>query len=356
MARSATKFSPNSNPRGGASEQSEEHAAESPGTSWTRGIRSRLSESATLGPVLGAGLALLLGVVVLSMTTDTFLNQRNLTNVAVAASIFVILGVGQALVMNTAGIDVSIGSTVGLTSSILGGMIIGAETGVVTGVIACLGAGLLAGMFNGLVIVYLKIPPIIATLGTLTAYRGLAYVYMGSTVHHSFPEEILFLGRGKVLGIPMPILIAAAVAIWGAYFVTRTKMGRGMTALGGSEQAARVAGVAINRYRIAVYTIMGILAALAGLVSTGRMDSATAASGNMWELHTIALVVIGGTALFGGRVTIVGVVIGALILSVLENGLLLLGFDSFLQRVFLGLVVIVAVGVRTYKNQSPMGG
>lgn len=306
--------------------------------------------------MLGAGLALLIGVVVLSTTTDTFLNPRNLTNVVIAASVFVILGVGQALVMNTAGIDVSIGSTVGLTSAVLGGIIAGAETGVGAGIVAALVVGFLAGLFNGLVIVYLKVPPIIATLGTLTAYRGLAFVYNGSEIHHSFPEPLLFLGRGEVLGIPMPILIAAGVAIWGAYFVKRTKMGRAMTAIGGSEQAARVAGVAIDRYRITVYSIMGILAALAAIVSSGRLDSATASSGTMWELHTIALVVIGGTALFGGRVTMTGVVIGSLILSVLENGLLLLGFDSFLQRVFLGLVVIVAVGVRTYKNRSPMGG
>lgn len=333
-----------------------ERLAELPRASWTQGVRSRLSESATLGPVLGAGLALFIGVFVLSTTTDTFLNPRNLTNVAIAASIFVILGVGQALVMNTAGIDVSIGSTVGLTSSVLGGVIMGAETGVGTGIVAALAVGFLAGLFNGLVIVYLKVPPIIATLGTLTAYRGLAFVYNGSEIHHSFPEQLLFLGRGEVLGIPVPILIAAAVAIWGAYFVKRTKMGRGMTAIGGSEQAARVAGVPIDRYRITVYSIMGILAALAAIVSSGRLDSATASSGTMWELHTIALVVIGGTALFGGRVTMIGVVIGSLILSVLENGLLLLGFDSFWQRVFLGLVVIVAVGLRTYKNQSPMGG
>lgn len=353
---SASKPPLNSKPSSGAVSPDKDHAAESASASWTQGFRTRLSESATLGPVLGAGLALILGVVVLSTTTDTFLNPRNLTNVAIAASIFVILGVGQALVMNTAGIDVSIGSTVGLTSTVLGGMIIGAGTGVVAGIAATLAVGFLAGFFNGLVIVYLKVPPIIATLGTLTAFRGLAFLYQGSQIHHSFPEQLLFLGRGQVLGIPMPILIAAAVSVWGAYFVKRTKMGRGMTAIGGAEQAARIAGVPIDRYRITVYAIMGTLAALAAVVSSGRLDSATAASGNMWELHTIALVVIGGTALFGGRVTIVGVVIGSLILSVLENGLLLLGFDSFLQRVFLGLVVIVAVGLRTYKNRSPMGG
>lgn len=343
-------------PPSAGNSQNMERSRDLPRASWAQAFRSRLSESATLGPVLGAGLALLLGVVVLSSASDVFLTQRNLTNVATAASVFVILGVGQALVMNTAGIDVSIGSIVGLTSTVLGGMIIGAGTGVVTGIVATLGAGLLAGLFNGLVIVYLKIPPIIATLGTLTAFRGLAFVIQGAEIYHSFPEQLLFIGRGRLLDVPLPILIGVAVSIWGAYFVKRTKMGRGMTAIGGSEESARIAGVPVNRYRITVYAIMGTLASLAGIVSAGRLDAATASSGTMWELHTIALVVIGGTALFGGRVSITGVVIGSLILSVLENGLLLLGFDSFLQRVFLGLVVIVAVGLRTYKNKSPMMG
>jgi len=328
---------------------------EPPGSQSLRGRFSDMtSESPLMPAILGASGALLLIVMVLTFTTDTFLMPRNLTNVAVSASIFIILGVGQALVMNTAGIDVSIGSTVGLSSSVLGGMIVGAETGIATGIAAALAVGLACGLFNGLVIAYLKIPPIIATLGTLTAFRGLAFVYMGSTVHNRFPEPFLWVGRGRVLGVPVPILIAALVAVWGAYFVRNTKMGRGMTSIGGNEQAARVAGVAINRYRIAVYSIMGVLAALAGIIQTGRLGSATATTGQMWELHTIALVVIGGTALFGGQVTIIGVVVGALILGVLENGLMLLGLSAFWQRVFLGLVVIVAVGLRTYKNQSPM--
>lgn len=328
-------------------------AADAPNATLRGRFSGRVAESPLLPAVMGATGALMLICVILGVMTDTFLSPRNLTNVAISASIFIILGVGQALVMNTAGIDVSIGSTVGLSSSVLGGMIVGAETGIVTGIAAALGVGLVCGLFNGLVIAYVKIPPIIATLGTLTAFRGLAFVYMGSTVHNRFPEPFLWVGRGRVMGIPVPILAAALVAGWGLYFVRYTKMGRGMTALGGNERAARVAGVAINRYRIAVYSIMGVLAALAGIIQTGRLGSATATTGTMWELHTIALVVIGGTALFGGQVTIAGVVVGALILGVLENGLVLLGLSAFWQRVFLGMVVILAVGLRTYKNTSP---
>lgn len=318
-------------------------------------LREWASTSPLMPAVAGATAALLAIALVLTFATDTFLQPRNLTNIAVSASIFIVLGVGQAIVMNTAGIDVSIGSTVGLTTSVLGGMIIGLETGVATGIAIALGLGLLLGLFNGAVIVYLKIPPIIATLGTLTAYRGLAFVYLGSIVHRDFPEQLLWFGRGRVLGVPVPVLLAVLVAAWGAWFVRSTKMGRGMTALGGNERAARVSGVQINRYRLAAYGIMGTLAAFAGVMHTGRLNAATATTGQMWELHTIALVVIGGTALFGGQITILGVIIGALILGVLENGLMLLGLSAFWQRVFLGFVVIVAVGVRTYKNQSPMG-
>jgi ribose transport system permease protein len=318
-------------------------------------FRALIGVSPTLPATLGAAAALVLLAVFLSVATDTFLRPRNLSNIAIAASVFIILGVGQALVMNTAGIDVSIGSTVALSASFLGSVIVGSGRSVGLGIGTALLIGIIAGAFNGLVIVYLKIPPIIATLGTLTAYRGLTFVRMGSTVYRPFPEELIWFGRGRIAGVPVPVLIAGLTALWGAWFLRNTRMGRGMTALGGNERAARVSGVAINRYRVMVYTIMGLLAAVAAVVHTGRLDAVTATTAQMWELHTIALVVIGGTALFGGQVTIAGVVIGGLILGVLENGLMLLGLSAFWQRVFLGFVVIVAVGVRTYKNLSPMG-
>lgn len=318
-------------------------------------LRALIGVSPTLPATLGAATALVLLIVFLSTTTDTFLRSRNLSNIAIAASVFIILGVGQALVMNTAGIDVSIGSTVALSASFLGSVIVGSGRSVGLGIGTALLIGIAAGAFNGLVIVYLKIPPIIATLGTLTAYRGLTFVRMGSTVYRPFPEELIWFGRGRVAGVPVPVLIAGLTALWGAWFLRNTRMGRGMTALGGNERAARVSGVAIDRYRVMVYTIMGLLSAVAAVVHTGRLDAVTATTAQMWELHTIALVVIGGTALFGGQVTIAGVVIGGLILGVLENGLMLLGLSAFWQRVFLGFVVIVAVGVRTYKNLSPMG-
>jgi ribose/xylose/arabinose/galactoside ABC-type transport system permease subunit len=318
-------------------------------------LRGLLGVSPTLPATLGAGAALVLLTVSLTLSTDTFFRPRNLSNIMISAAVFIILGVGQALVMNTGGIDVSIGSTVALSASFLGSVIVGTGGSVGRGISTALLIGVVAGAFNGLVIVFLKIPPIIATLGTLTAYRGLTFVRMGPTVYRPFPPEIVWFGRGRVLGVPVPVLLAGLIALWGAWFLRNTRMGRGMTALGGDERSARVSGVAIDRYRIMVYTIMGLLSAVAAIVHTGRLDAVTATTAQMWELHTIALVVIGGTALFGGQVTIAGVVIGGLILGVLENGLMLLGLSAFWQRVFLGLVVIVAVGVRTYKNLSPMG-
>lgn len=337
------------------SEAGPETALEEDGTSRIARLRAIIGVSPTLPATLGAATALVLLVIFLSVTTDTFLRSRNLSNIAIAASVFIILGVGQALVMNTAGIDVSIGSTVALSASFLGSVIVGSGRSVGMGIGTALLVGIVAGTFNGLVIVYLKIPPIIATLGTLTAYRGLTFVRMGSTVYRPFPEELIWFGRGRVSGIPVPVLLAGLTALWGAWFLRNTRMGRGMTALGGNERAARVSGVAIDRYRVMVYAIMGLLSAVAAVVHTGRLDAVTATTAQMWELHTIALVVIGGTALFGGQVTIAGVVIGGLILGVLENGLMLLGLSAFWQRVFLGFVVIIAVGVRTYKNLSPMG-
>ncbi len=312
-------------------------------------IREQFQDNALLSTVLGTLLALVGLVVILSFVSDVFFSPRNLRNILTQSSIYVVLGVGMTLVLNTGGIDISVGSIVGLAASLAGGMLIGLEFTPWIGMLGTVLAGAALGLVNGLLIAFFKVPPIITTLGTWTAFRGLAFVYLEGTVHYGYPPEVSFIGRGAIFGIPVSVVIAASVAIWGIYFLNFTLSGSNMTAIGGNEEAARRAGINVDYYRGLAYVIMGTLSGIAAVIVTSRLDAAQATMGTGMELHAIAAVVIGGTALFGGRSTIVGTIIGVFILQVLENGLLLIGMTTFWQRVFLGGVVIVAVGLRTYK-------
>ncbi len=315
-------------------------------------IRSDIESRPMLGTLLGTAAALLALIVIMSFLSPFFLTHRNVMNILNQSAIYVIMGVGMTLVLNTSGIDISIGSIVGLATSIMGSLIIAMDFAPWIGVVGALAVATACGLFNALMIVWLKVPPIITTLGTWTSFRGLAYVYLEGNIYYGFPPSISWIANGNILGIPVPIIIAILTACAGGYFLRCTRAGQYTTALGGSEQAARRAGINVGFYRGLVYVISGFLAGVATLIITARLDASQANTGQGMELHTIAAVVIGGTALFGARATIIGTILGVLILQVLENGLLLAGVSNFWQRVGLGLIVIGAVGLRTYRNRT----
>lgn len=291
-------------------------------------------------------------LILMSLGSDVFLTPRNITNILTQSAMYVIMGVGMTIVLNTGGIDISIGSMVGIATAVIGDVIVNHGMPVWLGLLGGLGAGLLCGMFNAFFITYLKIPPIIVTLGTWTMFRGLAYVYLGGTIYYNFPASFLGLARGRFLGLPVPVWIAAAVFIWGHYFLTRTKTGRQITALGGNEEAARLAGINTRALRFFVYSLMGLLTGLATIIVTARLDSAAPGTGAGFEMHTIASVVLGGTSLFGGRALMFGTLFGVLMLGVVENGLLLAGISFFWQRVLLGFIFVIVVGFRTFRSRT----
>lgn len=317
-----------------------------------RRIKSDIDSRPMLGTLLGTAAALLALIIIMSFLSPFFLTGRNVLNILNQASIYVIMGVGMTLVLNTSGIDISIGSIVGLSTSVMGSMIIAQDFAPWIGVLGALGIATLCGLFNALMIVWLKVPPIITTLGTWTTFRGLSYVYLEGNIYYGFPPSISWIANGSILGVSVPIIIAILTACAGGYFLRCTRAGQNTTALGGNEQAARRAGINVEFYRGLVYVISGFTAGLATLIITARLDASQANTGHGMELHTIAAVVIGGTALFGARATIIGTILGVLILQVLENGLLLAGVSNFWQRVGLGLIVIGAVALRTYRNRS----
>jgi len=323
------------------------------------GLRDALQQVLLRG---GPLIALTLLGVYLSLATPYFLSFSNLSNVTRQSAITAILAVGQTLVILSAGIDLSVGAMAAISASVAAvlmtqrleflGMAVGPVPFLV-GLPIALAVGTLAGFINGFVITKSRIPDFIATLGTLTTYRGIALLVTGGLPVPShltatelkgyLPDQMLWLGGGTVLGVPVAGLIALGVVVIGWVILRYTALGRATYAVGGNREAARVSGINIDRTKIAVYTLSGLMAGLGGFVLAGRLNSANALMADGQELNSIAAVVIGGTNLFGGEGGVFGSLIGALVLGVLANGLNLLNVSDFWQRVFQGLVIILVV-------------
>jgi len=311
---------------------------------------------------MGALLALLLLVGYLALATPHFLTPGNIANVARQTAVTTILAAGQTFVILCGGIDLSVAATAGLSASVAAVLmtsqvwILGIPIGPVpfgVGMVIALLVGLLVGLLNGLIITKGRIPDFIATLGTLTTMRGIALLVTGGLPVPShltaielrgyLPPELIWMGAGDVAGIPVAGLIALGVIVLGWSLLRYTAFGRAIYAVGGNREAARVSGINIDRTKIMVYMLSGLLAALAGMVLTGRLNSANALMGEGEELRSIAATVIGGANLFGGQGSLLGTLIGALVIGVLGNGLNLLNVSAFWQRVIQGLVIIGVV-------------
>ncbi len=301
------------------------------------------------GPIM----ALLFLIIYLSFAAPYFLTVNNFLNIARQTSINAILAVGQTMVIICGGIDLSVGAVLALSASMSAVAMSywGLSFGV--GILLGLGTGALAGFMNGIIITKGRIPDFIATLGMMAVARGLALILTGGLPVPShftalklvgyLPPELMWLGSGHVWGVPVPALIIAGVGILGWIILTRTTLGRAIYAVGGNREAARFSGINIERTRIMAYTIMGFLAGVAGVVLTGRLNSANALMAEGAELQSISAVVIGGTNLFGGEGGVIGSVIGAFIMGVLGNGLNLLNVSAFSQRLIMGLIIIGVV-------------
>lgn len=313
------------------------------------------------GGVGGALVILAVLVVAFSLASDNFLSVNNFLNILRQYSVPLILAVGQTLVIMSAGIDLSVAATSALSGSMMG--VAYAHMGLPTPAAIALGllVGFAVGLFNGLAITRWRVPDIIVTLGSLTAVRGVALLLTDGLPVPDFaqavdgrrmPPIVTELGSGSVGGIPMIIFVAIACCLLGWFVLTRTRLGRSIVAVGGNEEAARVSGIDVRRTKVLVYTISGTLAAVGGIVLAGRLGSANALMANLMELDTIAAVVIGGTALFGGEGRVSGTVIGVFILGVLSNGLNILGVADFWQRVVTGLIIVLVVAVDQWRRRA----
>lgn len=300
-------------------------------------------------------LALALMVVALGLASDKFLTVDNGLNVLRQISINLCVSIGMTMVILSGGIDLSVGSVLALSGAVAAGLLknglvlsswnVVLQFTVVGAIVAGILVGLALGWFNGLVITRFRLPPFVATLGTLSIARGLTMLWTGGFPITGLGEEFGFLGTGHWLGVPMPVWISAALVGIFVVVTRRTRFGRYLYAVGGNERAAMLSGLGVKRIKLLVYTLGGGLAGVAGLLLTARLDAADPNVGIGYELDSIAAVVIGGTSLSGGRGSILGTVLGCLIIGVLNNGLVLLEVSPFWQQVIKGFVILVAVAI-----------
>lgn len=303
-------------------------------TRWTmRRIQAR-----QFGTLIG-----LIGLcVVLTILTPYFFTVSNLVNVVQQSAIIAVVAAGMTFVIISGGIDLSVGSIVALSGLVVADLL-HAGFPVPAAIVSGLLVGLCAGMVNGLLVTFGKLPPFIATLGTMSAGRGLALMYTGGTPISGFEGDFRILATGAPLGIPAPVLVMLVVFVVMHLVLVRTKVGRYAYAIGGNEEAATLSGVNVVFHKLVVYALCGVLSALAAVLLTARLNSAQPIAGTAYELDAIAAAVIGGTSLLGGEGTLVGTLVGALIMGVLRNGLNLLNVSSYLQQVAIGAVIIIAV-------------
>lgn len=293
-----------------------------------------------LGPLLG----LLLIVVIITMLNPSFMTTSNILNVLRQVSISALIAFGMTFIILTGGIDLSVGSTLALTGAVAATMLASGMDPILTICIALL-LGAILGAVNGIIIAKGKVAPFIATLATMTIYRGLTLVYTEGRPVSGLGDSVSFqmLGKGYFFGIPVPV-VTTALAFAVLYFILhKTTFGRRVYAVGGNEDASRLSGINVDRIKIAVYSLTGMLAALSALILTSRLNSAQPTAGTSYELDAIAAVVLGGTSLTGGKGWIFGTLVGALIIGVLNNGLNLIGVSSFFQQVVKGAVILFAV-------------
>lgn len=294
-----------------------------------------------LGPVIGL---LLIGIV-LTIVSPDFLTLDNLFNVFRQVSINALIAFGMTFVILTGGIDLSVGSTLALSSAIMASVLVGGVDPIL-GILVGLIAGAIMGAVNGFIITKGKVAPFIATLATMTVYRGLTLVYTdgrpitGLSTNDSF---FAIMGKGYFGWVPVPVIWMFITYLVLYFILRKTTFGRRVYAIGGNEEASILAGIRADHIKIWVYSITGLLAALAGVILSSRLNSAQPTAGASYELDAIAAVVLGGTSLSGGRGWIFGTFIGALIIGVLDNGLNILNVNSFFQQVVKGGVILLAV-------------
>ncbi|WP_197717313.1 ABC transporter permease [Glycomyces terrestris] len=290
-----------------------------------------------------AATALIVLFVALSLASPHFLTADNLFNIGSQTAVIAIIAVAQTMIIITKGIDLSVGAVAALAGVV--GAIVVRDLGftVWEATAVAVGVGASAGLVNGLLIAGARLPPFIATLGMMSAGRGLVFIITGAVGVYSLPESFQLLGNGEIAGVPFAVAVTAAVALGSAFLLSQTRFGQYVYAMGSNMEAARRSGIAVRRHLTAVYVLAGALVGLGGMVAASRVNSGQPNYGIGLELDVIAAAVIGGASLFGGQGRIAGTLIGAFLIAVVRNGSVLLDISIHYQQVIVGLIIWAAV-------------
>jgi ribose transport system permease protein len=296
-------------------------------------------------------LGVLLLCAALTLATDAFLTVSNLLNVLRQASLIFLLASGVTLVVLTAGLDLSVGANVGLSACVAAAAI---KAGAVElGVAAALTCGLTIGLLNGLMVTRLRVPPFIATYGMLWVVHGITYWYMAGQTVYDFPEGFRALGSGYLLGLPVPVYLMGACLALGGVFTRHTTYGHEIYAIGANAEAARLSGIPVRARLNLVYGLSGAMAGLASIVYLARLNSAEADIGEPLMLPAIAAILVGGTSLFGGIGSLSGTLVGAILLTLVLNGMNLLAIGANWQPLVTGVIVVLAVWIDVATRRAP---
>ncbi|MEN2473325.1 ABC transporter permease [Burkholderia sp. GS2Y] len=321
-------------------------AAAAGDASQPRAMWARLRRSTLFYPLVG----LVVVCIAMMISSPSFLSAANLENVLRQVSINAIIAVGMTCVILTGGIDLSVGSVMALSGTLAAGLMV-AGVNAVAALAIGIAVGLGFGFLNGVFVAFAGMPPIIVTLATMGIARGLALIYTGGYPIDGLPDWVAFFGSGKVLGIQAPVLIMLVVYAIAWLLLDRMPFGRYVYAIGGNEQATRLTGVRVARVKLIVYTLAGLTSALAAIVLTGRLMSGQPNAGVGFELDAIAAVVMGGTSISGGRGAILGTLVGALLLGVLNNGLNMIGVNPYVQNVIKGGIILLAIYISRERSR-----
>lgn len=295
-------------------------------------------------------MGLILLCIVISALSPVFLSPNNLINVIMQSSINACIAIGITFVILTGGIDLSVGSILALSGVVMATSLKAGHP-ILLSMIIGLAIGVVSGLINGFLITKGKLPPFIATLGMMSIARGVALVYTNGRPVSGFSKEFRWFGTGDVFGIPSQIIITIVLYSIAFYILKYTRLGRYTYAIGGNEEATRLSGINVNRYKMVIYSISGLMSGVGAIILTARLNSAQPIAGIMYELDAIAATVIGGTSTVGGEGKIWGTLVGALIMGVLRNGLNILNVSSYLQQVIIGGVIVAAVLIDKYSRK-----
>ena len=307
-------------------------------------FKNLLKASGTLSGLLGMGL-------IFTILSANFFTVNNLLTIALQTSVIGVLAIAETFAIITSGIDLSVGSVLAVSGVVAGKlMVYGMPVSI--SIIAGLAVGAFCGLLTGLAITKLEIAPFIATLGVMSIARGAAYIITGALPVSGLPQSFYVIGGGKLLGIPVAVIIMFVLALIFGFILSKTKFGRYVYCLGSNEDAAKLSGINVDMTKIGVYVIAGLLAAAAGIILASRLVSAQATAGIGYEMDGISAAIVGGCSPLGGVGKIRETIIGAFIIGTLRNGLNLLSVSAFWQQVAIGLVIILAVALDTYRRKK----